>query len=152
MKLIHKRPHTTKKVTKPTELPFDSDAVSPTTKNPTKKPTKKKKRKTTTTITTTTTTEAPREPEDGPLPVEAEEIDEDEENGINEIIDCSDEDADFIASDDCTQYYRCDNGKPVKFNCKPGTAYHTVTHVCVWIANNDREYCRKIGSKIWKLS
>lgn len=38
------------------------------------------------------------------------------------------------------------HGQPVEFICKPGTAFHTVTHVCDWIENSDRNRCTKIKS------
>lgn len=51
---------------------------------------------------------------------------------------------DYLPHIDCTKYYRCVHGKKMQFDCKPGTVYHTVTHVCDWPANADRDECRKI--------
>jgi len=45
------------------------------------------------------------------------------------------------------QYFRCVHGKPVEFECKEGTAFHTVLNVCDWIENSDRYYCSRMKNK-----
>ncbi|XP_012280096.1 endochitinase [Orussus abietinus] len=62
------------------------------------------------------------------------------DQGSNEIK-CADED--FMPSKDCTLYYRCVYGKPLKFQCRDGTVYNTVKFICDWPENADREECRK---------
>ncbi|XP_066249252.1 endochitinase [Euwallacea similis] len=50
---------------------------------------------------------------------------------------------DFMPHPDCSKYYRCDHGKPTEFTCQSGLVYHTVSHICNWPANADRDECRK---------
>lgn len=42
------------------------------------------------------------------------------------------------------QYYRCAHGQKMQFDCKPGTVYHTISHICDWPVNADRDECRKV--------
>ncbi|KAJ8931001.1 hypothetical protein NQ314_016144 [Rhamnusium bicolor] len=51
---------------------------------------------------------------------------------------------DFMAHEDCEKYYRCVHGKPMVFTCKPGTVYHTVSYICDWPSNADREKCIQV--------
>lgn len=46
------------------------------------------------------------------------------------------------------QYYRCVHGKPMQFSCKPGTVFHTVSNICNWPENADREKCKKYEEQI----
>lgn len=69
-----------------------------------------------------------------------------EEDGEISTIDCSSRD--FVPSADCTKYYRCVHGKPVQFQCRDGTAFHTVLNVCDWPFNADRYYCTKLQKNI----
>ncbi|XP_066157774.1 endochitinase [Euwallacea fornicatus] len=50
---------------------------------------------------------------------------------------------DFMPHPDCSKYYRCDHGKPTEFTCQSGLVYHTVSHICNWPGNADRDECRK---------
>ncbi|XP_012255724.2 endochitinase isoform X2 [Athalia rosae] len=65
---------------------------------------------------------------------------------INEIDDTSNEikcgNDDFMPSKDCTLYYRCVYGKPLKFQCRDGTVYNTEKLICDWPKNADRSECR----------
>ncbi|XP_048518218.1 endochitinase [Dendroctonus ponderosae] len=61
-------------------------------------------------------------------------------NEIDYPKDCK---GDFMPHPDCTKYYRCDHGKPTEFSCQAGLVYHTVSHICNWPANADRDECRK---------
>lgn len=69
-----------------------------------------------------------------------------EEDSEISKIDCSSRD--FVPSADCTKYYRCVHGKPVQFECRDGTAFHTVSNVCDWPANADRYYCTNVKKSI----
>ncbi|CAH0550333.1 unnamed protein product [Brassicogethes aeneus] len=112
---------TTRKPT--TETPDSSEVVYPqlpTSHSPEMSPTLKP-------TTTTTASYKPEIPEDNDVAYP--------ENNA----DCK---GDFMPHEDCAKYYRCVHGKPMVFECKPGTAYHTVTNVCDWPANADRERCR----------
>jgi chitinase len=135
----------------------------PTTAAPTKKPeptTTKKPQPATTkkpkatpspspkTTTTTTTTEEPatseEEVDENELPDSSEDVappgDESDYTDNKDEVDCTD--ADFVPHKDCGKYWRCVHGEAVEFECKEGTAFHTLINVCDWIANADREYCR----------
>ncbi|KAL1502262.1 hypothetical protein ABEB36_007428 [Hypothenemus hampei] len=63
-----------------------------------------------------------------------------ENNEIDYPRDCK---GDFMPHPDCSKYYRCDHGKPTEFTCQSGLVYHTVSHICNWPANADRDECRK---------
>jgi chitinase len=125
-----------------------------TTKKPAEPATSKKPKPTSTikVTTTTTTTEEPTTEEEA----EEEEVDENElassaedaappgdESDFTDNkdeVDCTD--ADFVPHKDCGKYWRCVHGEAVEFECKEGTAFHTLVNVCDWISNADREYCR----------
>ncbi|KAH8277359.1 hypothetical protein KR026_009694, partial [Drosophila bipectinata] len=115
-----------------------SSTPKPTTKKP------KKPKKTTTTTTTTTTTPAPEKTTEGP-----EEIVDPEQSVSTQFdpseIDCTNKD--FVPHPNCRKYFRCVHGKPVEFECKEGTAFHTVLNVCDWIENSDRYYCTRSKKK-----
>ncbi|XP_030562853.1 endochitinase [Drosophila novamexicana] len=134
------KPKPTSTGVRPTSAP--APAVPSTTEKPT---TKKPKKPKTTTTTTTTTTEAPE------LTEEPEPIVDPEENATTGIefdpseIDCTNRD--FVPHPNCRKYFRCVHGKPVEFECKEGTAFHTVLNVCDWIENSDRYYCTRIKNK-----
>jgi chitinase len=74
-----------------------------------------------------------------------EEIDNSFEHGPEPILEsevnCKNQD--FVASGDCTKYFRCVHGEAVAFYCKPGTVYHTITNVCDWSDHADRDRCTK---------
>ncbi|XP_060650012.1 endochitinase [Drosophila nasuta] len=131
---------------KPTSTPTSAPlpAVSSTTKkSPTKKPKKPKKTSTTTTTTTVApkVTEEPEEvldPEQPVTPGDGDGFD------INEI-DCTNRD--YVPHPNCRKYIRCVHDKPVEFECKEGTAFHTVLNVCDWIENSDRYYCTRMKNK-----
>ncbi|XP_017103729.2 endochitinase [Drosophila bipectinata] len=115
-----------------------SSTPKPTTKKP------KKPKKTTTTTTTTTTTPAPEKTTEDP-----EEIVDPEQSVSTQFdpseIDCTNKD--FVPHPNCRKYFRCVHGKPVEFECKEGTAFHTVLNVCDWIENSDRYYCTRSKKK-----
>ncbi|KAK9889448.1 hypothetical protein WA026_004716 [Henosepilachna vigintioctopunctata] len=50
---------------------------------------------------------------------------------------------DYLPHTECTKYYRCAHGQKMEFDCKPGTVYHTVKHICDWPRNADRKECKK---------
>ncbi|XP_017084491.2 endochitinase [Drosophila eugracilis] len=136
---------------KPTATPVSStSAPVPTAPSSTQKPTTKKPKKPKKpTTTTTTTTPAPEknteEPEEVLQPVDP--VDPEQPMGQfdpNEI-DCTNRD--FVPHPNCRKYFRCVHGKPVEFECKEGTAFHTVLNVCDWIENSDRYYCTRIKNK-----
>ncbi|KAH8360122.1 hypothetical protein KR093_010866, partial [Drosophila rubida] len=145
--VVLQQPTTTRKPKpkpKPTSTSAPLPGVSSTSKKPpTKKP--KKPKKTTTTARTTTTTAAPEvtdEPEIVVDPVEAVTP------GISfdsSEIDCTNRD--YVPHPNCRKYFRCVHGKPVEFECKEGTAFHTVLNVCDWIENSDRYYCTRMKNK-----
>ncbi|XP_018569128.1 endochitinase [Anoplophora glabripennis] len=84
------------------------------------------------------TTSAPAAPEAPSVPVE-ETSSTTSSNEIDYPAECK---GDFMAHEDCDKYYRCVHGKPMVFSCKPGTVYHTVSFICDWPANADREKCK----------
>lgn len=85
--------------------------------------------------------------ESGESPIEIPlEIKPEQEDGEMSTIDCSSRD--FVPSADCAKYYRCVHGMPVQFECRDGTAFHTVSNVCDWPANADRYYCTKTTKTI----
>ncbi|KAH8295351.1 hypothetical protein KR018_010379, partial [Drosophila ironensis] len=99
------------------------------------KPKKPKK-----TTTTTTTTVAPEKSTEGPEEVVDPEPSMEPQFDPSEI-DCTNKD--FVPHPNCRKYFRCVHGKPVEFECKEGTAFHTVLNVCDWIENSDRYYCTR---------
>ncbi|XP_037954165.1 endochitinase-like [Teleopsis dalmanni] len=134
---------TTKRpIPKPQQTTVRPTEATTTTKKPAKvskkpKPKPKPKPTTSTSTTTTTTTEAAlqKDPEiTQPDP---------EQNDVN--IDCTNRD--YVPHPDCQKYYRCVHGKPVEFECKEGTAFHTILNVCDWIENSDRYYCTRLKKK-----
>ncbi|XP_046431930.1 endochitinase [Neodiprion virginianus] len=117
--------------------PSTTFAVTSTTRRPT--PAYKPPSTTSTTRQTEETTR-PTRPSltpTSPKPVIINEIDD----TSNEIT-CGNED--FMASKDCTLYYRCVYGKPLKFQCREGTVYHAERSICDWPKNADRPECRNI--------
>ncbi|TGZ46482.1 Chitinase 5 [Temnothorax longispinosus] len=72
------------------------------------------------------TTEVPRPT----TPVDENEI---ECNGPN-----------IIPSKDCTVYYVCNHGKPIKTKCPAGLIFQISKLICDWPVNADREECRNI--------
>lgn len=74
----------------------------------------------------------PGKPESTPKPID--EIDEDS----NEIK-CGNQD--FMPSKDCTTYYRCIFGKPLKFRCGDGLVYNPDKSICDWAHNVHRDDC-----------
>ncbi|XP_001358424.3 endochitinase [Drosophila pseudoobscura] len=132
---------------KPTSGPLSTTSApapaltSTTQKTTTKKPKKPKK----TTTTTTTTTSAPEKFTEEPEIV----VDPEQKPGEPQFdpseIDCTNRD--FVPHPNCRKYFRCVHGKPVEFECKEGTAFHTVLNVCDWIENSDRYYCTRIKQK-----
>ncbi|XP_073816701.1 chitinase 5 isoform X1 [Musca autumnalis] len=128
------KPATTKRPTTMTPLPTSA----PTTK-PTKKPMKATKKP------LTTTTGAPVAWKPDPVDPEPEITVQGNTNPDLSHIDCSHKD--FVPHEDCRKYYRCVHGMPVEFECKEGTAFHTISNVCDWIENSDRYYCTQLKSK-----
>ncbi|KAJ8973543.1 hypothetical protein NQ317_018388 [Molorchus minor] len=63
---------------------------------------------------------------------------------VNDIDYPSDCKGDFMPHEDCNKYYRCVHGKPMVFHCEANTVYHTVSNVCDWPANSDREKCKNV--------
>ncbi|XP_041982984.1 endochitinase isoform X2 [Aricia agestis] len=113
-----------------------------TTKGPTRPPTTStttttKKPSTTSTVapttkpTSTTTEETIAEvPEEAPS-----------ENEVDSPTECTENDDYMPVKGTCDKYWRCDNGKPLQFTCKPGTVFNTKLNVCDWPDNADREEC-----------
>ncbi|XP_017491043.1 PREDICTED: endochitinase-like [Rhagoletis zephyria] len=150
-----KRPHpsttqttTTPTTTTSTKRPLANETT--TTKKPSKgskKPKPRPKPKptvataTTTEISTTTSNEA------GELEIFEPKPEVISTTGANQVpdIDCTNKD--FIPHANCQKYYRCVHGEPVEFECKEGTAFHTILNVCDWIENSDRYYCTKTKKK-----
>ncbi|XP_016961450.1 endochitinase [Drosophila biarmipes] len=128
----------------PTASPVSPTSVPvPTQKPTTKKPKKPKKPTTTTTTTTAAPEKSTEEPEEVVDPVEPEQSMGNQFDPSE--IDCTNRD--FVPHPNCRKYYRCVHGKPVEFECKEGTAFHTVLNVCDWIENSDRYYCTRIKNK-----
>lgn len=75
----------------------------------------------------------PEKPEIPPTPID--EIDEDS----NEIK-CGDQD--YMPSKDCSLYYRCVYGKPLKFQCRDGLVYNPEKFICDWAHNVHRDDCK----------
>ncbi|KAH8344275.1 hypothetical protein KR084_009284, partial [Drosophila pseudotakahashii] len=136
---------------KPTSSPVSSTSVPvPTAGTSTQKPTTKKPKKPKkTTTTTTTTTPAPEKSTEEPEEIVDPEPAEPEQPAGPQFdpseIDCTNRD--FVPHPNCRKYYRCVHGKPVEFECKEGTAFHTVLNVCDWIENSDRYYCTRMKKK-----
>lgn len=59
-------------------------------------------------------------------------------HGVDDI-DCNDGGF-YIRADPTsrTHFYKCDNGKPVRFKCPDGLCYNQKLHVCDWPKNVDR--------------
>ncbi|KAL9693648.1 hypothetical protein quinque_012933 [Culex quinquefasciatus] len=126
------------------EVPLAAGPTSTTTRRPKPtttaappKRTKTTRRSTTTTTTTEAAPESEEEPEPAPAPAPQPPVDYEDQADV----DCSGG-QDYVASADCTKYYRCVHGQPVEFTCKPNTAFHTVLNVCDWTENADRAQCR----------
>ncbi|XP_041630279.1 endochitinase isoform X1 [Drosophila kikkawai] len=142
---------TTTRRPKPKPQPTASSTLAPvpTLASSTQKPTTKKPKKPKKTTTTTTTTPAPEKTTEEPEEVVDPEQPIEPQFDPNEI-DCTNRD--FVPHPNCRKYFRCVHGKPVEFECKEGTAFHTVLNVCDWIENSDRYYCthkkgRKLGNE-----
>ncbi|XP_050341046.1 endochitinase isoform X1 [Bactrocera neohumeralis] len=148
-----KRPlaeQTTTTTTKGTLYDLKNLAVQKPSKGSKKPKPRPKPRPTTSTSTTTTTTETPTSSsseETGGLEVlePKPEIVEPSGGHVMPDIDCTNKD--FIPHANCQKYYRCVHGEPVEFECKEGTAFHTILNVCDWIENSDRYYCTKTKKK-----
>ncbi|XP_043651294.1 endochitinase [Drosophila teissieri] len=148
-----KRPKPKPKPTSSPVSPTSAPGPVPTVGSSTQKPTTKKPKKPKKTTTTTTTTPAPEksteEPEEVVHPVDpVQPVDPEQpmwpQFDPNEI-DCTNRD--FVPHPNCRKYFRCVHGKPVEFECKEGTAFHTVLNVCDWIENSDRYYCSHMKKK-----
>ncbi|XP_026470409.1 endochitinase [Ctenocephalides felis] len=145
---ITPRPEWAKPPSTPSEEPDDTPYI-PTTHapKPSRKPTRKPKPTTTTVAATTpvatTTTEHHHHHHEEEKPSE-----QDNQVGSQDTtatdVDCSQED--YLPHEDCNKYYRCVHGEAVLFTCREGTVYHTISHVCDWASNSDRERCRDLKS------
>ncbi|XP_036672897.3 endochitinase [Drosophila suzukii] len=136
------KPKPTSVALSPTSAPVPT-VTSTTPKPTTKKPKKPKKPTTTTTTTTAAPEKNTEEPEEVVDPEEPEQA-MGSQFDPNEI-DCTNRD--FVPHPNCRKYFRCVHGKPVEFECKEGTAFHTVLNVCDWIENSDRYYCTRLKQK-----
>ncbi|EDW97286.1 endochitinase [Drosophila yakuba] len=137
------KPKPTSSLVSPTSAPGPVPTVGSSTQKPTTKKPKKPKKTTTTTTTTPSPEKSTEEPEEVVHPVDpVEPVDPEQpmwpQFDPNEI-DCTNRD--FVPHPNCRKYFRCVHGKPVEFECKEGTAFHTVLNVCDWIENSDRYYC-----------
>ncbi|XP_011056666.1 PREDICTED: endochitinase isoform X2 [Acromyrmex echinatior] len=50
----------------------------------------------------------------------------------------------MISGKDCSEYFICVHGKPMKSHCPTGLVFHTTNLICDWPENADRKECKKI--------
>ncbi|CAG9766439.1 unnamed protein product [Ceutorhynchus assimilis] len=113
--------------------PSTQSADGEVTQSTTQKTTTTKRATTTKSRTTTTKRSTTKIPN----------FNEDPSENPNEIDYPKNCKGDFMPHPDCSKYYRCDHGKPTEFSCQDGLVYHTVSHICNWPQNADRDECRK---------